>query len=83
MTIKRERQEELHKHVVEVCEDGEAFQVPQYLQSETVKHLSRLCLGIDPNADIADLNPETRTELLIIMTGIRDRLFDDFEQAGS
>lgn len=75
INIPQERRDELEKLAAspEHLEAITATGLPE--QSTAIQQLARRALGLAPEHDIADLEPPAQSELLFVMSTMRDTIF--------
>jgi hypothetical protein len=72
--ILEDRMLELQKHSLSISQQPELLQASSFERPHIMKELSRLALGLEPQYDIADMPPNQRAEVLLIISGVGDRL---------
>jgi hypothetical protein len=73
--VSPDRLAELHKHAAEQCQDPDLLSANPIDHPNHIKALARSALGIHPMMEIDDIPQPEHTEVLIIMTSIRDNLY--------
>lgn len=73
--VSLERLAELQKHAAVQSQNPDLLAASLADRHNHIKSLARMSLGIPPQMEIGDIQQPERTELLIIMSGIRDNLY--------